>query len=528
MVLGMKDDLKFNVDKRTSRKENAEDFQAGIWQYRQSLRKRQIQGASAPLKLPTGAMPFKVFARKRPIFDHELAKGEYDTVTCEDQQCVTVHKCNMKPDLKHMYISHKSHYLHGVFSERASNRDVFEHVAGPLLDAACSGHTATLLMYGQTGSGKTHTINGVLEFAAEELFRRSPRGAQISLSSLELCGNQCFDLLNDRQPLHLREDSSGLVNVAGLVHSPVRSGGELLYWISQALAARKTYATHVNACSSRSHWFNRVTIHMGRAQSVLSFVDLAGSERNEDTMWHDADRRKESAQINSSLAVLKQCIRLQTSCNNNARKRSFSHVPYRESELTRLLKDSFTSPHACSALIATISPNGTDTEHTLDTLAHATTMASAESFVRTQDKVVDIGLAQQLRTGTKTPQQRVVPPNRWSAAEVQQWLHHISRGCARVPKGTDGKQLVRMSEVRFVQACNGDRNMGATIFESLQEQIRMINDNKVASAKASREAQIENKHMMAVKSAGLRFQKAPQAPTVGRLAPTVGRLAPAI
>ena len=92
-------------------------------------------------------------------------------------------------------------------------------------------------------------------------------------------------------------------------------------------------------------------------------------------------------QINSSLAVLKQCIRLQTSCNNNARKRSFSHVPYRESELTRLLKDSFTSPHACSALIATISPNGTDTEHTLDTLAHATTMASAESFVRTQDKV---------------------------------------------------------------------------------------------------------------------------------------------
>ena len=323
MVLGMKDDLKFNVDKRTSRKENAEDFQAGIWQYRQSLRKRQIQGASAPLKLPTGAMPFKVFARKRPIFDHELAKGEYDTVTCEDQQCVTVHKCNMKPDLKHMYISHKSHYLHGVFSERASNRDVFEHVAGPLLDAACSGHTgafcsglflvlffflprvgpscsplhhlcifpfqrfyspsniltpplrkhrnqplivfcaghghegdssygpllggqvvlavpalpshhcnfmytATLLMYGQTGSGKTHTINGVLEFAAEELFRRSPRGAQISLSSLELCGNQCFDLLNDRQPLHLREDSSGLVNVAGLVHSPVRSGGTTL------------------------------------------------------------------------------------------------------------------------------------------------------------------------------------------------------------------------------------------------------------------------------------------------------------
>ena len=93
-------------------------------------------------------------------------------------------------------------------------------------------------------------------------------------------------------------------------------------------------------------------------------------------------------------------------------------------------------------------------------------------------QVVDIGLAQQLRTGTKTPQQRVVPPNRWSAAEVQQWLHHISRGCARVPKGTDGKQLVRMSEVRFVQACNGDRNMGATIFESLQEQIRMINDNK--------------------------------------------------
>lgn len=519
MVMTVKDDLKFNVDKRTSRKENAEDFKAGIKSYRRSLRNRPPSRPHP--KLANNAMPFKVYVRKRPIFEHELQKGEYDTVTCVDSHTITTHKCNMKPDLKHMFITHKSHSVHGVFDEEATNSDVYEVVARPLLDTALSGNTATLLMYGQTGSGKTHTITGVTQEAAFELFHNLPKQADLVFSSLELVGNQCYDLLNNRAPLKLRDDEQGQVQIMGLKYSPpMRSPEELLQWIEASQAARKSAHTHINASSSRSHLFNRLTIRLWVSRSrqpeeaVLSLVDLAGSERNQDTFWHDADRRKESAQINSSLSVLKQCIRLQTA-NSNRRALTDKHVPYRQSELTRLLKDSFTDPNAESALIATVSPNGTDTEHALDTLAHATVMASTDDLVRSQEQEVPIGLAHQVatRNGTRAPERRIIPPNRWTADEVQQWLHHVSEGLANVPSGTDGKQLVRLSEKRFVQICRGDQEVGHMVFQALQDQVKSINSDKVASAKASREAQIEHKHTQAVNSAGLRHVKAPKAPT---------------
>eukprot|EP00667_Euglena_gracilis_P006813 EG_transcript_6873 len=511
----MKDDLKFMVDKRTSRREHADDFTAGIWQYRRGLASR-----TAPGQRPFGnrQTACRVYIRKRPLFRHEAEKGEYDTVTCVDDQSIVLHKCNMKPDLKHMFITHKTHRFHGVFDERARNRDVYDAVMRPVLDSVLRGHTGTLLMYGQTGSGKTYTIQGMVGFAIRDLFARLPRGTRVSVSCLELLGHQCFDLLNDRALVTLRDDAQGQTNIAGLVSSPVQDEEELLWWVGQASADRTSSATHINAASSRSHFFIRVTLEQrGAPPAVLSLVDLAGSERNEDSFWHDADRRKEGAKINASLAVLKQCIRLQAGG-------TATHVPYRQSELTRLLRDSFTNPTATSALIATVSPAGVDTEHSLDTLAHAAAMACTEQLMESEDQEVPIGLAAHLRRGKPAPApgaaadltaaDRVIPPSQWSAREVQEWLRHISDGLARMPTGTNGMQLVRMSRARFVQACDGDEQLGGLLFDSLQEQVRSINQARVANAKASRQEQVDHRHEQSVKAAGLRYVKAPSQPTV--------------
>ena len=99
----------------------------------------------------------------------------------------------------------------------------------------------------------------------------------------------------------------------------------------------------------------------------LSLVDLAGSERGDDTKSHNTQRRTESAEINTSLLALKECIR----ALDNQTKTGPRHVPYRASKLTLLLKDCFTSSRAKTTMIATVSPSSSSADHTLNTLRYA-------------------------------------------------------------------------------------------------------------------------------------------------------------
>lgn len=104
----------------------------------------------------------------------------------------------------------------------------------------------------------------------------------------------------------------------------------------------------------------------GKLRGKLSLVDLAGSERGNDTKSHTTQRRSESAEINTSLLSLKECIRA-LGANKNGTK----HVPYRASKLTLLLKDCFTSSQAKTTMIATVSPGASSADHTLNTLRYA-------------------------------------------------------------------------------------------------------------------------------------------------------------
>jgi kinesin family member 2/24 len=104
----------------------------------------------------------------------------------------------------------------------------------------------------------------------------------------------------------------------------------------------------------------------GKLRGKMSLVDLAGSERGDDTKSHNSQRRSESAEINTSLLSLKECIRAL-----GASRKGTKHVPYRASKLTLLLKDCFTSSHARTSMIATVSPGASSADHTLNTLRYA-------------------------------------------------------------------------------------------------------------------------------------------------------------
>ena len=104
----------------------------------------------------------------------------------------------------------------------------------------------------------------------------------------------------------------------------------------------------------------------GKLRGKLSLVDLAGSERGNDTKSHNSQRRNESAEINTSLLSLKECIRAL-----GANKTGTKHVPYRASKLTLLLKDCFTCDQAKTTMIATVSPGASSADHTLNTLRYA-------------------------------------------------------------------------------------------------------------------------------------------------------------
>lgn len=137
----------------------------------------------------------------------------------------------------------------------------------------------------------------------------------------------------------------------------------------QFLRSRTTHATEANDSSSRSHAICQIMLRdkaNGKLRGKFSLVDLAGSERGNDTKEHNSQRRNESAEINTSLLALKECIRA-LGVNRNGMK----HVPYRASKLTLLLKDCFTSNQAKTTMIATVSPGASSADHTINTLRYA-------------------------------------------------------------------------------------------------------------------------------------------------------------
>ncbi|XP_037626927.1 kinesin-like protein KIF14 [Sebastes umbrosus] len=279
----------------------------------------------------------------------------------------------------------------------ASQQTVYEILAKPLLLRAFEGFNTCLFAYGQTGSGKSYTMmgfgeeEGVIPRFCQELFSRLASmeneevKCHVEMSYFEVYNEKIHDLLVSRDepnqrsmPLRVREHPVHGPYVADLSANIVSSYNDIQGWLALGNKQRATAATGMNDKSSRSH--SVFTLVMTQTQtefvegeehdhsitSRINLVDLAGSERCKSAQT-SGDRLREGASINKSLLTLGKVI---SALSEQALTRKKVFIPYRESVLTWLLKESL-GGNSKTAMIATLSPAGSNVEESLSTLRYA-------------------------------------------------------------------------------------------------------------------------------------------------------------
>ncbi|MES1913135.1 MAG: hypothetical protein MHM6MM_005356 [Cercozoa sp. M6MM] len=262
----------------------------------------------------------------------------------------------------------------GVFGPEAHQEEVFQQAARNSIDDVLCGYNGTIFVYGQTGSGKTHSVFGdeqtfvdlSLGTLSQDVMPDGagfvPRGAfdlfdriqslleegetehvSVSVSFAEIYNEQLRDLLAPPASdvsLKCREEPDGKVRVIGLTEVVVHSAPQLLRVVSIGASTRTTKKTTYNTRSSRSHAVLTLKVLQKRRrirgqivdlEGELNFVDLAGSER-----LHEKSEKSETVNINGSLTVLGRCVR----ALSRQQEDTICHVPYRESTLTFLLRNS--------------------------------------------------------------------------------------------------------------------------------------------------------------------------------------------
>ncbi|KAK3817366.1 MAG: P-loop containing nucleoside triphosphate hydrolase protein [Benniella sp.] len=313
----------------------------------------------------------RVCVRKRPVSNKEIQRGEKDIATISGR-VLAIDEPKVRLDMT-KYIERHRFVFDEVFDADATNEDVYRKTAFPLVQYLFEGGKATCFAYGQTGSGKTYTMldgkQGLYVLAARDIFvrLRNPENSHLGvyIGFYEIYQGQLHDLLNNRKKLHAREDGKGGVVVAGLKEYEIVNVEGLMQVFEYGNHSRSTGSTNANADSSRSHAIMQLVLKNRASKTMvgkLSFIDLAGSERGADRGETDVKTRMEGAEINKSLLALKECIR--------ALDQGGKHTPFRQSKLTQVLKDSFVG-NSRTCMVATISPNNTNSEHTLNTLRYA-------------------------------------------------------------------------------------------------------------------------------------------------------------
>ncbi|KAF2711102.1 P-loop containing nucleoside triphosphate hydrolase protein [Pleomassaria siparia CBS 279.74] len=272
-----------------------------------------------------------------------------------------------------------------LFNSNSTTEEIYENLVGDLVPFAWNGGIGTLFAYGQTGSGKTFTVSRLEELVAETLMKGNLKGERdIYMTIIDLAGNAAFDLLSNRGPISLLDDSEGITQMVGAVEHPVLDMEDMRALIEQATSFRRTAPTLKNPASSRSHAICRIRIRnrADGSDGLLYLIDLAGSEGARDVAAHGADRMREARQINISLSVLKDCIRGKAQAQADSATwpkreklgQKLPHIPFRQSALTRVLKHVFdpAGARACkTVVIACVNPSLADVGPTKNTLRFA-------------------------------------------------------------------------------------------------------------------------------------------------------------
>lgn len=383
--------LKKNREERRQRQAELKEAMMNIdpgnpyWEFLAMIREYQNGIEFRPLRETDTVEDHQitVCVRKRPLNKKEHARKEIDVISVPSKDQMVVHEPKSKVDLT-KYLENQIFRFDYAFDETCNNEIVYKYTAKPLVQTIFEGGMATCFAYGQTGSGKTHTMGGdfngktqdckkgIYAMVAKDVFKclklakYRPLNLVISASFFEIYSGKVFDLLADKEKLRVLEDGKQQVQIVGLTEKVVENCDEVLKLIQHGNSARTSGQTSANSNSSRSHAVFQIIARMPGTHKVhgkFSLIDLAGNERGADTSSANRQTRMEGAEINKSLLALKECIR--------ALSRKGTHLPFRASKLTQVLRDSFIGEKSKTCMIAMISPGMSSCEHSLNTLRYA-------------------------------------------------------------------------------------------------------------------------------------------------------------
>ncbi|KAK7341752.1 hypothetical protein VNO80_24691 [Phaseolus coccineus] len=371
-----------------------------------------------------------------------------------------------------------------VFGPNSKQKELYEQAVSPIVNEVLEGYNCTIFAYGQTGTGKTYTMEGgarkkngefpsdagVIPRAVKQIFDiLEAQNAEYSMkvTFLELYNEEITDLLapeetlkfvddKSKKPIALMEDGKGGVFVRGLEEEVVCTANEIYKILEKGSAKRRTAETLLNKQSSRSHSIFSITIHIKECTpegeemikcGKLNLVDLAGSE-NISRSGAREGRAREAGEINKSLLTLGRVI--------NALVEHSGHVPYRDSKLTRLLRDSL-GGKTKTCIVATISPSIHCLDETLSTLDYAHRAKNIKNKPEINQKMVKSALIKDLYSEIDRLKQEVYAAREKNGIYIprDRYLHEEAEKKAIVEKiermeqeaESKDKQLVELKEL---------------------------------------------------------------------------------
>ncbi|KRX08676.1 P-loop containing nucleoside triphosphate hydrolase [Pseudocohnilembus persalinus] len=297
----------------------------------------------------------------------------------------------------------------GIFDGSCTQEQVFDEVALPVIHNCLEGYNGTIFAYGQTGSGKTYTMTGaeswqlrgiiprVIQSIFDEVDKVEGIEYTLYVSFMEIYNENAYDLLERKhleQPLetwnkiNLFEDDYGNIHLKNISVHSCANEQEGIDLLMMGNFVRQVSATPVNQSSSRSHCIFTITIEGKQINnssvfvSKLHLVDLAGSERAGRNQT-EGQLLNEAKYINLSLSYLEQVI---LALNEKRKNGGRTHIPYRNSLLTTILKDSL-GGNCKTVMVANISPELENYEESVSTLRFSQRVAALENEISKKEKV---------------------------------------------------------------------------------------------------------------------------------------------
>ncbi len=341
----------------------------------------------------------KVVVRVRPFSDGERSYSNIVHVDCINGGVRLVHLNQVResPD-KHFAFD-------AVFGPDSTQMDVYNRVARPIVENVLEGYNGTIFAYGQTGTGKTYTmegdrtapeLKGIIPNSFAHIFGHIAKAEEnhkflVRVSYLEIYNEDIRDLLGKDQTvkLEVKERPDIGVYVKDLSTFVVNNADDMDKLMTIGNKNRSVGGTAMNAHSSRSHAIFTITVECSEKGSdgqqhfrvgKLHLVDLAGSERQSKTQAK-GKRLKEATKINQSLSTLGNVISALVD-------KKTSHVPYRNSKLTRLLQDSL-GGNSKTLMFANVGPADYNYDETLSTLRYANRAKNIQNHAKVNEDPKD-------------------------------------------------------------------------------------------------------------------------------------------